>query len=86
MIDHHIYEMRHTYWAEANRVRDAMLPHHVASCEGDSLAFALGTLVEEGQLTSDSQVGILYRPEDAEGPGGVWLVNPWAVGRTRWTV
>jgi hypothetical protein len=51
-------------------------PFEVASCFDDSLTFALRTLVEEGQLTADSRVGILDRP-DSEARG-VWLVNPWA--------
>ena len=54
-------------------------PHRVASCDGDSLADALLTLTEEGQLDGFA-VGIKYQP-DPETPGR-WLVNPWQ-GRSR---
>ena len=78
MADHRIYELRWTRRKIAKQLAD-LLPYEVASCDGDSLPFALATLREEGQLTDDSRIGILYRP-DAEGPG-VWLINPWATGR-----
>lgn len=56
-------------------------PHHIASCHGDSLAFTLQTLQEEGQIVQSSKVGIMYRPALEE--TGVWLVNPWAKGRKK---
>lgn len=67
--DHHIYVRR----------GPENLPYLIAECEEDALAFTLRTLLNEGQLTQDSRVGILYRP-DAQRPG-IWLVNPWANGR-----
>lgn len=54
-------------------------PKQIAACDGDSLAFTLDTLHEEGQIVSDSRIGIMHRP-DAEKPG-TWLVNPYARGR-----
>ena len=53
-------------------------PHRIASCDDDSLAFALVTLHLEEQITDDMRVGILHRPDGA--PVGAWLVNPWANG------
>lgn len=52
------------------------LPHEVASCEGDSLAFALHTLNEEHQIEPWDTVGILYRHD--EDSIGTWLINPYS--------
>lgn len=72
--DYHVYELR------LQRANGERLPYRVATCDGDALAFTLTTLHDEGQLTEDSVVGILYRP-DGEAVG-TWLVNPWSKGRT----
>lgn len=54
-------------------------PHELCSTSRDGLGLALATMVTEGEITGGDRVGILYRP-DEERPG-LWLVNPWAVGR-----
>jgi hypothetical protein len=78
MTDFHVYEVR-AGRRDVSGYKHGDQPYPVASCDGDSLAFTLRTLVAERQLTADSRIGILYRP-DADGPG-VWIVNPWAKGR-----
>lgn len=50
------------------------IPHHLASCDDDSLGFCLLTLYEEGQI-EDRPVGIMHRPNP--GLSGDWLVNPY---------
>lgn len=69
-----VYEIR-----KSAELRGFGSPKQIAACDGDSLAFTLDTLREEGQITEDSRIGILYRP-DPEQPGR-WLVNPYANGR-----
>lgn len=51
----------------------------LASCDDDCLGFTLRTLYDEGQLTSLSVVGILFRPDGQE--RGEWLVNPYGKER-----
>lgn len=83
--EYHVYELR----TRKRRVEakagisptvTELLPHRVAQCYAESLADCLLTLHEEGQLTEDSVVGILYRPEGQT--LGTWICNPWAKGRT----
>jgi hypothetical protein len=69
----------HVYEVKGPSLGPAQAPQHVATCDGDSLAFTLDTLREERQIDDDTRIGILYRP-DAEQPGR-WLVNPYARGR-----
>lgn len=71
--DYHVYEV------PGSVIEMRRKPKQIASCEGDSLAFTLDTLRDEGQIDDDSRIGILYRP-DAE-QAGRWLVNPYARGR-----
>lgn len=54
-------------------VNEIGLPKCVATCDGDSLGFALLTLEEEGEL--EGEVGILHRPNP--GISGDWLINPY---------
>lgn len=67
------------YEVTGSVVGPSAAPKQLAGCHGDSLAFTLDTLREEGQIDDDTRIGILYRP-DPEQPG-VWLINPYARGR-----
>ena len=46
-------------------------PQPLAECDDDSLGFCLRTLHEEGQITADSEVGILALDSRQ------WICNPW---------
>lgn len=82
-------EQEHSAKAEANylvyeitratELRGFSSPRQIAACHGDSLAFTLDTLHEEGQIDDDARIGIMHRP-DAKQPG-TWLINPYAKGR-----
>lgn len=69
----------HIYEVKRRTTRSRLVPHHLASCDGDAVMFILQTLHQEGQLTNESRVGILYRP--ALDTTGFWIVNPFVSGR-----
>lgn len=60
----HVYEVSHG------------ILRRIASCEADGLGRCLEVLFEEGQITPETQVGILRR--DADVDRGDWLANPFA--------
>lgn len=77
--EQHSVKAGHVYEVHEAPFPNVSGPRKIAACDGDSLAFTLDTLHEEGQITSDSRIGILHRP-DPEKPG-TWLINPYAKGR-----